>query len=445
MFYRPPVPDCVAIMRNHRRSILFTCLFIGCLFAGCTLKLTTDLSKIIGTDNPKELMGSSEAQQIATRIGEGMGTKIMEGEILAEDMGKGLGKVFLKSVPVPIIEDPVSVELIETSGIDAMKTGRWDEAMEAFKRTGNRARLEEIALILFDQGRTLDAADLHQYLIDRGWPIRAPYLASRRIEMSGLAIISNARLKEIDPGRYNLRYAAESHTILDTVALNEAFVKNNTLRKEEMLGRLKTAPVIILADAYFDPGQHGVFLEVISALADNEPVVGLEEQLLLLKSDKAAAAQLNYLPILAFIEEKGLETFTHGNAGATAGDGVAGTIDFFGWDSSLADVVAGLLRRGRQVVLITGITHASTDHLPFLIEERTGIDPVLVVQSPLGLTVQQLFEKHAAMCSRLAAWGADEGSAIAIANDYYICTPLSSDDLEVYLGLFDLQPLLSPF
>jgi hypothetical protein len=317
--------------------------------------------------------------------------------------------------------------------------------VEAFKRTGNRTRLEEIALILFDQGRTLDAADLHQYLIDRGWPLRAPYLVSRRIEMSGLAIISNASLKEIDPGRYNLGYAAESHTILDTVSLNEAFVKNNTLRKEEMLGQLKTAPVIILADAYFDTGQHGVFLEVISALSDNKPVVGLEEQLLLLKSDKAAAAQLNYLPLLAFIEAKGLETFTHGTAGPATGDGVAGTIDFFGWDSSLADRVAGLVRRGRQVLLITGITHASTDHLPFLIEERTGIDPVLVVQSPLGITVQQLFEKHAALCSRLAAWGADQESALAIDNDYYLCTPLSADDFKVYLGLFDLQQMRSPF
>ncbi|MCK5011662.1 MAG: hypothetical protein KAS98_14295, partial [Deltaproteobacteria bacterium] len=60
--------------------------------SGCTLKLTTDLSKIVGIDNPKKLIGSEEAQQIATKIGEGMGTKIMEGEILAEDMGKGLGK-----------------------------------------------------------------------------------------------------------------------------------------------------------------------------------------------------------------------------------------------------------------------------------------------------------------------------------------------------------------
>jgi hypothetical protein len=432
-------------MPDRRRTTLFSCLVIGCLFAGCTLKLTTDLSKIIGTDNPKELMGSSEAQQIATRIGEGMGTKIMEGEILAEDMGKGLGEVFLKPVQIPIIEDPVSVDLIETSGIDAMKAGRWDEAVEAFKRTGNLSRLEELALILFDQGRAGDAADHHQYLIDRGWPIRASYLVARRIERQGLAAIRNGALNEIDPGRYNLRYTAESHTILDTVSLNEAYVNNNTLSKEEMIGRLKTAPVIILADAYFDTTQHRIFLEIVSALADHNPAVGLEKQLVRLKSDAAAAAKLNYLPLLTFIEEKRLETFTHGTAVATAGDGTAGTIDFFGWDSSLADTVSGLVRKGKQVLLIIGCTHASTDHLPFLIEERSGIDPVVVVQSPLGLTVHDLFVTHAAVRSRLAEWGAGEESSLAIDNDFYLIMPLSSDDFMVYLDLFDLRPLRAPF
>jgi hypothetical protein len=408
------------------------------------MNLNTDLSKIIGTDNPKELMGSSEAQQIATRIGEGMGTKIMEGEILAEDMGKGLGEVFLKPVQVPLIEDPVSVDLIETSAIDAMKAGRWDEAVEGFKRTGNLARLEELALILFDQGRAGDAADLHQYLIDRGWPMRAPYLAARRVERQGLAALRNASLKEIDPGRYNLRYAAESHTILDTVSLNETYVTNNTLSKEEMIGRLKTAPVIILADAYFDTTQHRIFLEIIAALADNKPAVGLEEQLVALKSNPAAAAQLQYLPLLTFIEEKRLDTFTHGTAGAQAGDGCAGAIDFFGWDSSLADTTAELVRRGKQVLLIIGCTHASTDHLPFLIEERSGIDPVLVVQSPLGVSLRQLFRKNADTRNRLAAWGAGDGAALEIANDFYLNTPLSSDDLQAYLRLFGLQPQLPP-
>src|SRR5210317_2502078 len=93
---------------------LYCLLFTIFLLASCTLKLTTDLSKIIGIDNPSELMQSEEAQQIATRIGEGMGTKIMEGEILAEDMGKGVGEVLLRPQSVPLIEDPISVELIES-------------------------------------------------------------------------------------------------------------------------------------------------------------------------------------------------------------------------------------------------------------------------------------------------------------------------------------------
>ena len=429
-------------MRDHRQTILFSSLVIACICSSCTLKLTTDLSKIIGTDNPKQLIGSSEAQQIATRIGEGMGTKIMEGEILAEDMGKGLGEVFLRPVHVPLIEDPVSVDLIETSAIDAIKAGRWDEAVEGFKRTGNRARLEELALILFDQGRTGEAADLHQYLIDRGWPMRAPYLAARRVERQGLAALRNASLKEIDPERYNLRYAAESHTILDTVTLNEAYVKNNTIIKEEMISRLKTAPVIILADAYFDTKQHIIFLEIITALAHNDPFVGLEEQLVKLKDNRTAAEKLNYLPVLDLIEEKEIKTFTHGTAGGHDPRGAPGTNDFFSWDSSLAEQVSSLVDTGKQVVVLVGNTHASTDHLPFLIEERAGIDPVLVVQSPLGVTVRQLFQKHASMNCRLAEWGVGEGFALTIDNDFYLNTPLSFDDFKGYIDLFDLQSLL---
>ncbi len=420
------------------------CLVIGCLFAGCTLKLATDFSKIIGMDNPKELMGSIEAQQIATRIGEGMGTKIMEGEILAEDMGKGLGEVFLKPVQAPLIEDPVSVDLIETSALDAMQAGRWDEAIEGFKRTGNCARLEELALILFDQGRTGDAADLHQYLIDRGWPLRAPYLVARRVERRGLAVLRNASLKAIDPGRYNLSYAAASHTILDTVSLTETYVKANTLGKEEMLGRLKTARVIILADTYFDTGQHRFFLEILRALAENHPAVGLEEQLIKLCGNRAAAEKLQYLPLLSFMEERGIDTFTHGPAAGSAREGAPETIDFFGWDSRLADRVSGLVRGGKQVLLIIGGTHVSTDHLPFLIEERSGIDPALVVQSPLGVSVRQLFNKNAAIGGRLAEWGAGEGSALAIDNDFYLNLPLSSGDFKAYLDLFGLDPQPPP-
>ena len=158
--------------RNYSQGL--TLLILPLLLAACTLRLTTDLSKMIGIDNPSELMQSEEAQQIATRIGEGMGTKIMEGEILAEDMGKGFGAVLIKPEIVPVTEDPISVELIEANGREAIEQGDYSTAISAFKRTGNLARLEEIALILFDNGETDAAADLHQYLTDRGWPLRPP-------------------------------------------------------------------------------------------------------------------------------------------------------------------------------------------------------------------------------------------------------------------------------
>ena len=166
-------------------SMLTFLLFL----AGCTLKLTTDLSKLVSVDSPKELMGTEEARQIAKSIGEGMGTKIMEGEVLATDIGEGLGEVFLEPQSVPIVTDPVSVSIIEETGIIQIKEGNYTEAIDSFKRTNNLPRLEEIALILFDRGNTREAADLHNYLIDRKWSLRPPYLVAKHIEEEGLAML----------------------------------------------------------------------------------------------------------------------------------------------------------------------------------------------------------------------------------------------------------------
>jgi len=427
-------------MKNNKCKIAYTSLIIAHLLSGCTLKLTTDLSKVIGVENPQQLMASSEAQQIATRIGEGMGTKIMEGEILAEDMGKGLGEVFLKPEQVDLITDPISLDLIEKSGTAAMRAGKLREAIHSFKRTKNLARLEEIALILFDQGNAEEAADLHQYLIDHAWPLRAPYLVAHHVEQQGLATISTAYLKEIDPQHYNAHYTRRGHTILDAISLNEDFVRNNTISKQDMINKLKTSPVIMLADAYFDTQQHDFFLEIFNALYHKDLHIGLEQELERLKDNRMAAEKLHYLPMLRFIEEKGASTFIHGPLPGT-NTANPEAVDFFQWDSALAATVSDLVNKNKQVLLIVGSTHASTDHLPFIIEERSAINPVLVVQSPLNMHAEQWFKKHEATRKRLAAWGAGDGSVITIDNDFYLNTPLSSNDYKHYIELFALEPL----
>jgi len=66
------------------------------------------------------------------------------------------------------------------------------------------------------------------------------------------------------------------------------------------------------------------------------------------------------------------------------------------------------------VLLVVGSTHASTDHLPFLVEVAAGIDPAVVVAKSLGLQVKQLFDKQEATRSRLEAWGAGDESAITM-------------------------------
>ena len=406
---------------------------------GCTLKLTTDLSKIVGIDNPEQLMGSDEAKQIATKIGEGMGTKIMEGELLAEDMGKGLGKVFLEPQKVAIIEDPVSVDIIEKSGISHIKQENYEEALCSFKRTNNLYKLEELALILFDKGRTRAAADLHQYLIDRKWPIRPPYLVAKNIESEGLATIHNKSFKKIDPEQYNQNYNRRKYNIFDVIPHMESYIKKNSIITQEMLSRLREAPVIILADAYFVARQHANFLEILKSLDYEKLTIGLEHQLQKLKDNKKKIGELGYLPLFTFIEENEIPTFSHGHESEGNTKGASSTIDFFKWDNSLAERTQELLKQGTQVIIIIGDTHVSADHLPFLIEEIGGINPALVVQNPLNLRVEQILEGKCALQEQLGAWGLSEDRVLTIENDFYLNTEIPPEDLRRYIKLFKLE------
>ncbi len=421
-------------------NVSFYCmLLILFLLAGCTLKLTTDLSKVIGIDSPEELMGSEEAQQIATRIGEGMGTKIMEGEILAEDMGKGFGEVFVKPRTVPITTDPVSVALIEQAGLEHLQDGNYQEATDAFKRTNNLYKLEQIALILFDQGDTTSGANLHQYLADRGWAMRPPYLVSKQIEDDGLDTINSAFLKEIDPEQYNTDYSRRPYSIFDTLTLNEDYIKKHSVTKQEMLSKLREAPVIILADAYFVVKQHTCFQEIISSLNHDKLTIGLEHQLVKIRNNKKVAGTLNYLPLLTYIDDNGIDTFTHGPDGRRES---TNTVNFFDWDSTLAEKAGDLVREGRQVILIVGDTHASPGHLPFLVEKRTGIKPSVVVQSPLDVSIEQILEENVMSSEELTSRGIGSDTVLDIENDFYLNTEIPAQDLQNYLDLFDLKPLV---
>ena len=420
---------------------LYCFLFTIFLLAGCTLKLTTDLSKIIGIDSPEELMGSEEAQQIATRIGEGMGTKIMEGEILAEDMGKGFGEVFVKPRTVPITTDPVSVALIEQAGLKHMQDGNYQEAIDAFKRTNNLYKLEQISLILFDQGDTTTAANLHQYLADRGWSLRPPYLVSKQIEDEGLGTINSSFLKEIDPERYNTDYSRRRYSIFDTITLNEDYINKHSVTKQEMLSKLRAAPVIILADAYFVVKQHTCFLDIISSLNHDNLTIGLEQQLVKIRDNRKAAETLDYLPLLTFIDDNGIDTFTHGPDGLSQS---GNTVNFFDWDTTLTEQIHDLVREGRQVILIVGDTHASPGHLPFLVEKRTGVKPSVVVQNPLDVSIEQIMEENVMCSEELTSRGISDDTVLGIENDFYLNTEIPAQDLQNYLDLFNLKPLIQP-
>jgi hypothetical protein len=126
-------------LTHHYRFLTIASVFLCLLLPGCTLKLSTDLSKLIGINNPQQLIGSEEVKQIATKIGEGIGAKMLEGELLAEDMGKGLGNVFLEPQKGIIIEDPISVDVIENELNDSKRRLNLLEAQK-----NNKIRLVEI-------------------------------------------------------------------------------------------------------------------------------------------------------------------------------------------------------------------------------------------------------------------------------------------------------------
>ena len=427
---------------NANYKIYFTILFLSLLLhatQGCTLKLTTDLSKMVGIDNPEKLMGSEEAQKIATRIGEGMGTKIMEGELLAEDMGKGLGKVFLEPQKVAIIEDPVSIDLIETSGVSHIKQGNYNEAASSFKWTNNLYKLEELALILFDRGNTIEAADLHQYLIDRNWPIRPSYLIAKNIEAEGLATIKNKSFKEINPEQYNQNYNRRKYNIFDAIPHMANYIERNSITRQVMLNSLRKSPVIILADAYFVVEQHANFLEILKSLNHEKLIIGIESQLQELMGDEKKALKLGYLPFFTFIKENNIPTFPHGHEIEIKTGNTSPIIDFFKWDHSLSEKTKELLHQDKQVMIIIGDTHVSTDHLPFLMEELSGTNPALVIQNPLNMNVDQILEGQCDFQEKLIACGLSDNSILTIDNDFYLNTEIPSEDLKHYIKLFDLK------
>ena len=157
------------------------------------------------------------------------------------------------------------------------------------------------------------------------------------------------------------------------------------------------------------------------------------------KDNKKKISELGYLPLFTFIEENEIPTFTHGHESEGKTKRASSKIDFFKWDNSLAGRTKELLKQGKQVIIIIGDTHVSTDHLPFLIEEIVGINPALVVQNPLNLSVEQILEGKCAIQEQLVAWGLSEDRVLTIENDFYLNTEIPPEALKQYIKLFNLE------
>ncbi len=84
------------------------------------------------------------------------------------------------------------------------------------------------------------------------------------------------------------------------------------------------------------------------------------------------------------------------------------------------------------------------DHLPFLVEKRTGVNPSVVVQNPLDVSVEQIMEENVMCSEELTSRGISDDTVLGIENDFYLNTEIPAQDLQNYLDLFNLKPLIQP-
>jgi hypothetical protein len=85
----------------------------------------------------------------------------------------------------------------------------------------------------------------------------------------------------------------------------------------------------------------------------------------------------------------------------------------------------------------------SPGHLPFLIEEKVGVNPALVLQNPLHISLEEILEEKELVCTEeLAALGINEEKALMIDNDFYLNTEIPARDLKNYIDMFNLEPVL---
>ncbi|MBW1853609.1 MAG: hypothetical protein JRJ00_02845 [Deltaproteobacteria bacterium] len=217
------------------------------------------------------------------------------------------------------------------------------------------------------------------------------------------------------------------------------YIERNSITKQVMLNSLRKSPVIILADAYFVVEQHTNFLEILKSLNHEKLIIGLESQLQELMGDEKKSLKLGYLPFFTFIKENSIPIFPHGHEIEIKTGHTSPIIDFFKWDKSLSEKTKELLQQDKQVMIIIGDTHVSTDHLPFLMEEISGTNPALVIQNPLNISVDQILEEQCDFQEKLIAWGLSKNSILTIDNDFYLNIEIPSEDLKHYIKLFDLK------
>lgn len=292
--------------------------------------------------------------------------------------------------------------------------------------------------------------------------------------------LDSAKADSINKAEYNIEYCNKN--VVDDFFRGifnlEEYVKQNTISQNEMYEELKKARIILLSDAHYEKSQKEKHIEIVDKIKNVNLVVGLElfhiEQQkeldsymndklsinevlsnLGFKNDYKKLQDYGYLSWLEFLKENKIKT--------VALDSLAYVNDFYKRDNLATKIINKHLKKGKQVVIEMGALHLTSEHLPRMIKEVTGIDPVIILQNTSNEETEILqgerrkyiirifsplegekdysteIKERKITYEELREAGLTDKNVLKVKNDFYINSNVQSERLIRYSNDFDLK------
>jgi len=306
------------------------------------------------------------------------------------------------------------------------------------------------------------------------------------------------KIKTIEQINYNQSYEVDTsnkYCYEKIFGINwPAHYLRNIMGFDNMCKELKQAPIILLTDVHFIRQQKLRYIDIIDKLDKENLAVGLEILYANQQQDindyinkkiniddfiekhwLAGVSQFfsyfNYANVFEYLREQEIETFAISPAidsrildfiknmkkqgieppyeADEKGFYKADEEEFFKikeiakksqtnyWEKDcLATQLSDeYIKKGKQVVLIMGALHATQEHLPEMIFNKTGIKPVVVYQDFADVSIQKGFyvlNKSGYNC--LKKQGLDEQHVLKIKNHFFMNTEWNYLDYFIYIA-----------